>query len=270
MADVFLFMRHGWKSIWKQKTIWLFSALPILNQLFNIFQVKREADMLLRFISLIIGLIFIILSFASIVGVPYLAYRYLIGNSATIQETISAVKKFSGRVIGCSCLGFLSLSPIFFWVLATSTDGSTRTLEFSNKINLVLLPLSIFAALGQFTFVAFFENDWGIRQSLDKAWNLFKNHFSVLTILGLILAIIFKSYSTISGIFTVLIQSGFDMATINNFNIFNPFASLSKNLLFVLLNGIGQIIFTPLSASIYISAYLKYSDVKLPFLMRVR
>jgi hypothetical protein len=134
----------------------------------------------------------------------------------------------------------------------------------------VFLPLSIFAALGQFTFIAFFENDWGIRQSLDKAWSLFKSHFSILAILGLILAIIFKAFSTISGLLTVLIQSGFVIASINNFNIFNPFASLNKNLLFVLINGIGQIIFTPLSASIYVSAYLKYSDVKLPFLMRVR
>ncbi len=223
MADVFLFIRHGWKSIWKQKTIWLFSALPIFNQLFNIFQIGRDTDLLLRFISLILDFIFIILSFTSIIGVPYLAYRFLIGDSATIQETLSGVKKFSGRVIGCSCLGVLALSPIFFWVLATSTDSSTRTLEISNKINLVFLPLSIFAALWQFTYIAFFENDWGIRQSLDKAWSLFKSHFSILAILGLILAIIFKAFSTISGILTVLIQSGFDIASINNFNIFNPF-----------------------------------------------
>ncbi len=270
MADMFLFMRHGWESIWKQKTIWLFSALPIFNQLFNIFQIERDADLLLQFISIILVFIFIILSFTSIIGVPYLAYRFLIGDSTTIQETFSAVKKFSGRVIGCSCLGVLALSPIFFWVLATAIDSSARTLEISNKTNLVFLPLSIFAALGQFTFIAFFENDWGIRQSLDKAWTLFKSHFSTLAMLGLILELIFKGFSAISGILTVLIQSGFDIASINNFNTFNPFVSLNKNLLFVLINGIGQIIFTPLSASIYVSAYLKYSDVKLPFLMRIR
>ena len=270
MADVFLFMRHGWKSIWKQKNIWLFSALPILPQVFNIFQVKREADLLSQFTSLIIGFIFLFLSLTSIIGVPYLAYHYLIGNTATIPETLSAVKKFSSRVIGCSCLGVLALSPIIFWALATSIDSSTRILEYSNKINLIFLPLSVFSALGQFTFFVFFENDWGIRQSLDKAWNLFKSHFSVLAILGLILAIIFKAYSAISGTLTLLIQSGFDMESINNFSILNPFASLNKNLLFVLINGIGQIIFTPLSASIYVSAYLKYSDVKLPFLMRVK
>ncbi len=270
MTDMFLFMRLGWKSIWKQKNIWLFSALPILIQLFNIFQAKRGAGLPLRFVSLIISFVLIALSFVSTVGVPYLAYCYLIGKSVTIQETLSAVKKFSGRVIGCSCLAFLALSPLVFWVLAVSINSSTHTLELSNKAILALLSPSIFTALWHFTVVSFFENDWGIRQSLDKAWNLFKSHFGVLAILGLTLAIIFRAYSAMSGMATVLIQSGFDLTSISNLNILNPFTSLYKNLLFILINGIGQIIFTPLSASIFISAYLKYSDPKLPYLMRVK
>src|SRR5260221_13746767 len=102
MADVILFIRHGWKSILKQKTIWLFSALPILNQLFDVFQVKRPTALFQSLIFLFASLIFFILSFFSYIGVPYLAYCFLIGKPATIQETMSAVKKFSGRVIGCS------------------------------------------------------------------------------------------------------------------------------------------------------------------------
>ncbi|MAT41392.1 MAG: hypothetical protein CL609_03550 [Anaerolineaceae bacterium] len=270
MADVFLFVRHGWKSIWKQKTIWLFSVLPFLNLVFIDFQVGRDADLLPQLIASIFGFFLSILYFVSIIGVPYLAYRFLIGESATIQETLSAVKKFFGRALGCTCLGVLVLSPIFLWVLATSIDRSIRGLEYSDYINLVFLPLSIFSSLWTFTFAAFFENDWGIRKSLDKAWKLFKSHFSVLAVLGLMLEIIFYAFSILSDILTVLIQSGFDITTINNFNIFNPTALLNKNLLFVLINGIGQIIFTPLRASIYVSAYLKYSNVKLPFLIRVR
>ncbi|PKN92689.1 MAG: hypothetical protein CVU44_13595 [Chloroflexi bacterium HGW-Chloroflexi-6] len=270
MADMFLFMRHGWKSIWKQKNIWLFSVLPIFNQLFNIFRIEIDANLLLRCVWVILSFFFIILSFISTIGVPYVAYRSLIGAPATIQETLLAVKKFSGRVIGCSCLGLLVLSPIIFWILATSIDNSTRTLEISNNINLVILPLSIFTALGQFTIITFFEKDWGIRQSLAKAWNLFTSHFCVLAILGLILTVIFNVYLVISGLLTVLIQSGFDIASISNFNMLAPQASLSKNVLFVLLNGIGQIVFVPLRAFIFVSAYLKYSDVKLSFLTRTR
>jgi len=247
MADVFLFIRHGWKNIWKQKTIWLFSMLPILNQLFNTFRAERTTDFLPSFIFLMASFVFIILIYISFIGVPYLAYCFLIGKSATIQETLSAAEKFSGRVIGCSCLGIIAFSPVFLLALAVSTNNST-----------------------QFTIVSFFENDWGIRQSLDKAWHLFKSNFGALSILGLILVITFRAYSAMSITLTVLIQSGFDITSISNLNMFIPSTSLSKNLLFVLINGIGQTIFTPLSASIFISAYLKYSDVKLPFLMRVK
>ena len=92
----------------------------------------------------------------------------------------------------------------------------------------------------------------------------------MMAMLGLILAIILKVYSAATGILTVLIQSGFDITSISKLNLFNPSASLNRNILFLLLNGIGLIIYIPFSASIFISAYLKYSDVKLPFLMRVR
>jgi len=270
MADVFLFIRHGWKNIWKQKTIWLFSMLPILNQLFNTFRAERTTDFLPSFIFLMASFVFIILIYISFIGVPYLAYCFLIGKSATIQETLSAAEKFSGRVIGCSCLGIIAFSPVFLLALAVSTNNSTHALQLSNKTILILLPFSIFAAVPQFTIVSFFENDWGIRQSLDKAWHLFKSNFGALSILGLILVITFRAYSAMSITLTVLIQSGFDITSISNLNMFIPSTSLSKNLLFVLINGIGQTIFTPLSASIFISAYLKYSDVKLPFLMRVK
>lgn len=263
-------MRHGWKSIWKQKSIWLFSAITILSQLYNVIQVKRPTELLPSLIALAVSLFFIYLFYVSYIGVPYLAYNYLIGKPVTIQETLSAVKKFSGRVIGCSCLGFLALSPLLFWVLTVSINSSTHRLEISNNTILALMPFSVFTALPQFAIVGFFENDWGIRQSLDKAWSLFKSNFSVLAILGLLLITVFRIYSVLSGILTILIQSGFDLTSISNLNALNPFASLSKNLLFVLINGVGQMIFTPLSVSIFISAYLKYNDVRVPFQMRVR
>jgi hypothetical protein len=270
MTDVLVFMRHGWKSIWKQKAIWLFSTVTVLSQLYNLVQVKRPTELLPSLLALAVSFISIYLFYVSYIGVPYLAYSYLIGKPVSIQETLSAVKKFSGRVLGCSCLGFLAISPILFWVLSASINNSTHRLEMSSSTILALMSLSVFAALTQFTIVGFFENDWGIRKSLGQAWGLFKSHFGVLAILGLILAIIFRIYSVVSGVSTVLIQSGFDLTSLSNLNILNPSASLSKNLLFVLINGIGQIVFTPLSASIFVSAYLKYNNVELPFQMRIR
>jgi len=270
MRDMFLFIRHGWKSIWKQKAIWLFSAVAVFNQLYNTIQVTRPTDLPSSLISLTASLILMILFYVSYIGVPYLAYRFLIGKPATIQETLSAVKKISGRVLGCSFLGFLVVSPFLFWALVVSINSSTRSIELSNTTLLAFLPLSIFYALWQFTLVGFFENDWGIRQSLGRAWGLFKNYFGVLAVIGLLLTITFRAYSALSGTLTVLIQSGFDLSSVSTINLLNPSASLGTNLLFVLINGIGQIVFIPLSASIFISAYLKYNDARLPSQMRVR
>jgi len=253
MADVFSFIRQGWNSVWKQKTIWLFSAIVLLNQLFNVFPIDRNPSLALRGVLIILMLISITLSLISLIGVPYLAYRSLIGSPATIRETLSAVKKFSGRVIGCSCLGALVFFPVFFVFLVLTTDRSPLTSETSNNINWALWVLGIFAALWQFTLAAFFEHDWGIRKSLEKAWGLFKNHFVVLAVLGLILALVAQAFLTLSGVLTVLIQSGFDISSINNFNFLNPFVSLRKNLLFVLIVGIGQMIYLPLMAHMSIA-----------------
>lgn len=65
-----------------------------------------------------------------------------------------------------------------------------------------------------------------------------------------------------SGMLTVLIQSGLDITSMGNLNILNPSASLNRNRSFVLMTGIGYTIFAPLSSSILVSAYLKYSDKK--------
>ncbi|HVN16446.1 MAG TPA: hypothetical protein VMT73_11945, partial [Anaerolineales bacterium] len=111
MSDVILFLNHGWKSIWKQQTIWLFSALQIVYSLLNIFLVGKTTTLLFLFVWLLADIIAIVLILVSYIGVPYLAYCFLTGRPATVRETLSAVKKFSGRVIGCSFLAILALTP---------------------------------------------------------------------------------------------------------------------------------------------------------------
>jgi hypothetical protein len=262
MTDVFLFLRQGWNNIWQQNTIWLFGALPILFQLFPASQFKPVQDLSEVFLPLVALLILIILFLLNIIGVPYLAYCFSIGKPASVQETVSAVRKFSARVIGCSCLGFLILSPCLFLILGISMDNTTQPPHISNKATLIFLPLSIFSALLDFSFFGFFANDSGIRKSLKDAWTLFTAHFGVLAILGIILVIIFRIFSAAAGISTLLIQSGFDTTSLSKLDYLNPSMALSRNILFVLISGLGQTIFSVFSASVFALAYLKYSGVK--------
>jgi len=262
MADVFLFIRQGWNNIWKQNTIWLFGALPILFQLYSASQSKPVQDLFGAFLSLVALLILIILSLLNIIGVRYLAYCFSIGKPANIQEAVSAVRKFSGRVIGCSCLGFLILSPCLLLILGISMDNTTQPPHISNTVTLMLLLLSIFDALLDFSFFGFFANDSGIRKNLKDAWTLFTAHFGVLAILGILLVIIFRMFSIAAGLSTLLIQSGFDIASLSTLDYINPSMSLSKNILFVLINGLGQTVFNVFGASVFALAYQKYSGVK--------
>ncbi len=259
MADILLFIQDGWKTIWKQKIIWLFSALAVLQQIFATIQTKGLSPWPWLFLSLA-QFLSLVLYFVSIIAVPYLAYSFTIGRTVNVQETLSAVRKFAWRVIGCCCLGALILIPCLFLAVRFPIYISNQPLQSSDKVLLIMLPLSIINAMPNFALFGFFANDWGIRQSLKNALSLFTAHFGVLVMLGIIMAIIFRAYSIASGVLTVLIQSNLGIVSLSKLNYFNPSASLSSNMLFILLSGICQTIYIPFNSSILALAYLKYSS----------
>jgi hypothetical protein len=267
MADIFWFLQHGWKNIWKQNNIWLFSVLALLNHLFHIILIKYESTF---YITTAVGVITIILSFVGVSGVPYLAYCFSVGKPASIHETLTAVRKFSGRAIGCSCLTLLILSPFLLLFLVISINISSKYDQISNSMALLSLPLSVFVAMWYFSMFGFFANDWGIRRSISGAWTLFVSHVKTLAMLGVISAIIIRIYIAVSIMLTVLIQSGFTITSLNKLNYISPSSSLSSNILFLLISYIGSIIYFPFSTSFFILAYLKYSGVKMTTLTAQR
>lgn len=265
MSNVLLFVQQGWKNLWKQNSIWLFSALLILVSIFNVLVKKPEmrSTWFLPFLYFAESLVSFVLVSVSLIGVSYILYCSSIGKSVSIREVLSAVQRFIWRVMGCSCIVFLIAFPLFFLALAFSLNASTQPPQISSKIVLLLSPLAMFTAMWDFTMFEFFSKDGGIRESLKNAWRLFIDHFNTLAILGLLMTLIFRLSITLSGILTVLIQSGFDLTVLNTLDYVNPSAALSRNLLFVLINGVCQIILTPFNISAFALAYLKYSDMKI-------
>jgi hypothetical protein len=267
MADIALFIRDGWKNIWVQKAILLLSALSISNQLFNAIQAKHEqifSWLPLYLMGYIISLTFLYVGY---IGVPYLAYYSAIGKSATIRETLIAVRKFSGRIIGGSCLGIILISPCIVLTSVAYKYNLAQAFQTSNMVLSYILwifPISLFSAMWSFSMFGIYANNLRLTESIEKAWDLFSSHFSILAALGIITAIISWAYSVISGILTVLIQLGFSASYFNNFIYLDPYTSLSKNTLFILLIAIGQIILVPFNYSVFVSAYLKYSKTKAP------
>ncbi len=263
MTDIFLFLQQGWKNIWKQNIIWLFSSLALIQQLLSTIPVNENSSLLWQFLALVEKGILGILSFISSIGVSYLAYRYVLGKPTTIKETFSAVKKVFVRVIVLDIFIIFISSPLLCWAIYVSMDEVTSTVQLAETIILVFLPFSIFDSIYDFSVFGFFSDNFLVPQSLKKAWGIFAKHFSVLAALGITFAIIPRIYLVASGIITVSLESYFNAQSLSNFDFLNPYSLLSKNVLFLLINGSFQIVFTTFSASVFACAYLKYSGEKL-------
>ena len=250
--------------MWQQKTIWLFSALSIAPQLlFRIFPIKPQPSLLVLLLLIGILIISIYFWYASVIGVPYLAYCFSIGRTMSIRETLFAINKFSGRVVGFSCLSVLILVPCFLLVAIFSTRDSAFPANLSANLLLAFLPLSIFNSIWDFSIIGFFAKDLGVRKSIKEAWTLFSNHFIVLASIGIILRGILQIINIIVVCLTLLIQSGFDTTSLSNLNFINPSLSLSHNILFLLINAVVQISWPPFTAFVFILAYLKFSSAKI-------
>jgi hypothetical protein len=260
MKDISLFLQQGWKNIWKQNNIFLFSALPVFINLIYFFSRGRQANPILLFL---IPFVTLILFLANAIGVPFMAYRFLIGEPAGNHEVLVAIKKFSARWIGCSCLGLLMISPIllitYFIVGKNSSTPAEWSASYGVLFGLLLLP---FGSIFEFCLFGFFANNYDITQSLKKAWSLFTSHFWTLALLSVILDILFRGSSLLSAALTILLQNSFDVTALGQINFLNPGLLLIKNLLYIIISGIFQIVLMPFSALVYGSAYLKYTDVK--------
>jgi len=231
VSDIFSFIQLAWKNTWKQKTIWLFSALYIVPQLlFQVFPFKPESNLLSLSLSAGKFFISVFLWLISTIGIPYLAYCFAIGKTVNIHEVLLAINKFSGRAIRFSCLSILMLVPCLFLVVAYSTRNSTFPANLSTNFFLISLPLSIFGSIWDFSILGFFAKDLGIRKSLKEAWTIFMHHFGILALLGLTLTATFTILRAAVGILTFLIRSGFKAAFISNLDFINPQASLNIGL----------------------------------------
>jgi hypothetical protein len=263
VSDIVLFIQQGWKNIWKQDTILFFSALPFLNQLFQLFVTEMNSNTSSQLVERVASFLSMLLFFISFVGVSYTAFCSSINQSVTISDVLVAVKKFSGRILGCSCLVLLVLSPFVYLTLAFFRSEQTQSLQSSNGSILLVILLSLFAAMSDFTMFGFFSNDWGFRKSLKEAWALFAPHFGTLATLGIITGVVLRISSTLAGVLTELIRSGFDATSFRQLNLIVPSVSLSQNPLFVVLSGIGQIVLIPLSSSVFAVAYQTYRESNL-------
>jgi hypothetical protein len=207
-------------------------------------------------------LLVVILPYANLIGVPYIAYRFLIGEPADSRETLHAVKRFWPRVIGFFCVVGLIISPfllIAFFVTQNYSPTPGEVLPLLGKI-LALFSLP-FGSLLDFCLFGFFRNNDDLSQGLRKTWSLFRHHFWTLSVLSVVIYVLFHVSLFLTAILTVLLQNGFDLTYVGQIHFLNPGLLLINNPLYLFLSGVGSTILIAFSSLVYGSAYLQYSGV---------
>jgi hypothetical protein len=111
-----------------------------------------------------------------------------------------------------------------------------------------------------FPLFEFFARDAGVRQSLWESWRLFTAHIYPLVALGILVTLLSRLISVSVGVLTLLVQSGFETESLRSINYLTPWVSMEGNLLYLCLNGIGQMINSTWSVSAFALAYLKYRE----------
>lgn len=258
MSDLLLFLKNGWVTVWKQNIVWFFSTVFVVCDLLRAFQTRPPVGSPWMLLYLLESCAFMVLTYICAVGVSYIVYCSVVGKVSTVQDVLFVSKKFFWRYLGCYILFLLVYLLVFFFISLFSLVVTKPTVQSPSNTYLILFLLSIFSSLIYFSGFGFFANDWSVWQTIKNAWGLLNDHFGVLAILGVLLTLAVRIWDIFAGVSTVLIQSGLDTALLSKLNYWSLSTSLGRNILFMGMSGLGQIILTPLNAAVFMNAYTKY------------
>jgi hypothetical protein len=263
MSDIPLLLLRGWKNIWKEKILWLFSALVLVEPLVRTIQIQKSVGLLSSFLNLIESLVFLVLICVSYAGVPYVAYCIAADKPVNIQTTFLAVKKFLWRFFVSTLLLGIFYAPCLCSVYFFLIKQPPQISDFSHNLYFAVIPLSIFSALWDFLLAEIIRSDSGIRESLKTAWSVFSNHFFVLAAIGIALAGASYVISITTGMATILIQYNFNLSSLSKLDYLSPALSFIGNNWYKLLSATALTFWNTYITSVFISAYLKYANIKM-------
>jgi len=264
MSDITLFFQRSWENLWKEKLLWLFSALLLVVPLIRlIIPIQKSVDFVSSFFNLAESFVSFFLVFVSYTGVAYVAYCIITRNPINIQTALQGVEKFFGRIVASTFLYFLILSPFLCLAFIFSFKQPPQISDFSHGFFFVSIPLSIFTALWYFLFAEIIMNDSSIRKSVKTVWSVFTDHFTVLAGIGIVLASTWYVINVTIGMAAILTQYNFDLTALSKLDYISPNLSFTGNNLYTLVIVIAQTLWRTYSTTIFILAYLKYSSIKI-------
>lgn len=254
---------HGWTSLWKNRIIWLFSALALMEP-FNrvIFPISNKASLSWSLLGLAISFASFYFVFLSTAGVSFVAYCVAIDKPVDLWAAFQTATDLFWKVVGISFLVVLMIVPCFFLGLIISYKGSFQIASFAHTLFFLYIPLSVFSAMGYFPVTEIIASKSTIRRSLRTSWSVFTHHFISLAIIGLVLTIALYLTTLVTSIVTILLQNSFDFAVLSKFDFISPQLSITNNSVYKLIIAVEQTVWRTYNISIYTLAYLKYISVQ--------
>lgn len=262
MSDVSSLLRNGWGNIWKNKILWGFSFLVLIEPVIRlVIPNQRSGDLPTILFNLSVSITSFYLLFISDAGVSYISYCIAIGEPVNVQTAYQISKKLFWRIVGLTFALLLIVSPCICIVFLLSFKQPPQIADFAHNFFFTLTPLSVFSAVLYFAITETIANDSKIGKSLKAAWNVFTYHFASLAIIGLLLAIVSYTVNVSIGATIMLAQNGFDFSSLSKLDFISPHLSFTDNNFYKLVIAIFSTVWGTYSTSVFTVAYLKYNRV---------
>lgn len=259
MSDVFSLLRNGWENISKNKILWGFSFLVLIEPVIRlVIPYQRSSDLPILLVNLAVSITSFYLLFISDAGISYISYCIAIGEPVNAQIAYQASKKLFWRVVGLTFVLLLIVSPCVCTVFLLSFKQPPQIADFAHSFFFTLTPLSAFSAVMYFAITETIVNDSKIGKSLKAAWVVFTYHFLSLAIIGLLLAIVSYMISVSIGSTILLVQNDFDFVSLSKLDFISPQLSFTDNNFYKLAIAVFSTIWRTYSTSVFTVAYLKY------------
>ena len=263
-SEISSLLQNGWKNLWKNRVIWLFSSLLLVYPLLRlIVPMERNANLTLSLLNLVISLASIYFTFTSLVGISFVAYCIAIGNPVDWSTAFQESQYLLLRIIVLSFVVLLVLIIPFGCVGAFFLWQFLNIKNISHVIFLAAIPLSIFSAMLYFSITETIKSNTTVAKSLKAGWAVFTHHFVTLAIVGVLLMIGLRVINISVSMAVLLVEYNFDVSALSKLDLISPILSFPNNNFYNLITAIPQAIWQTYSASVFTFAYLKYSGAKM-------
>ena len=261
MTDITLFLKSGWKNIWKNKIVWIFTFMVLFEPLLRLLvPIQRSFDLPSALVNLAISIVSFSFGIVNINGVIFLLYHVSNNESVDFPTAYETSKRRFWRAFGATMVFYWIISPVLCGVLIYS-GRPIQPERFAHNLILVTYPLSIFAGISYFVLTEIVVNDSRISKSFKLALSLFFSKIGTLALIGSLFAAIFYTGNVFISAGFVLAQNSLDLVSLHEFNFISPPLSFTDNKFYGLVVAIFTAIYTTFRISVFTAAYVKYSVV---------